>query len=359
VTRVTVAGALAAKPANGGEAWVRLSYVLGLRRLRLDVSFVEQVATTSAAATSWFRSVTESLGGVASLVNGDGHPLVGPDPEGGDLLLNLSGNLCSPNVLSRFSRTAFVDLDPGFTQAWHRDGAAPVGRHDVYFTVAGNIGRAGCSVPTGGIDWRPTLPPVALDEWPPVETPVFDRFTTVATWRPGHGDVVLAGLRHGLKLHQFRRVVDLPRRARLPFEVALAIDANESQDLALLRRHRWLLVDPTRVAGDPSSFRAYVAGSGAEFSVAQGAYTATSSGWFSDRTARYLASGRPALVQDTGCRSVPTGEGLLTFRGLDDAAAGAHSIVNDYRRHCRAARALAAEYLDSDLVLTRLLEDAL
>ena len=178
MTRVTVAGALAAKPANGGEAWVRLSYVLGLRRLRLDVSFVEQVATTSAAATSWFSSVTASLGGVASLVDGDGRPLVGPAPEGGDLLLNLSGNIRSTNLLARFSRKAFVDLDPGFTQAWHRDNAAQVGRHDVYFTVAGNLGRAGCSIPTGGIDWRATLPPVALDEWPRVEAPVFDRFTT-------------------------------------------------------------------------------------------------------------------------------------------------------------------------------------
>ncbi len=357
--RVTVAGALAAKPWNGGEAWVRLSYLLGLRRLRLDVSFVEQVAMLSPAAASWFRSVTATFGVTASLVDHEGRSTLGPDPDGGDLLLNLSGNLKSPKLLARFRRKAFVDLDPGFTQAWHRDGAAPLGGHDTYFTVGENVGRAVCSIPSGGIEWRPTLPPVALDEWRPVDAPVFDRFTTIATWRSGHGDVVLGGRRHGLKLHHFRRLVDLPRRARLPFELALAIHPSEGHDLALLRRHCWLLVDPGRVAADPSSFRSYVAGSGAEFSVAQGAYTATRSGWFSDRTARYLACGRPALVEETGCRRVPAGEGLLTFRGVDDAVAGARFIVDDYERHCRAARALATEYLDSDVVLTRLLEDVL
>ena len=359
MTRVTVAGALAAKPWNGGEAWVRLSYVLGLRRLDLEVSFVEQVTTLSIAALRWFRSVTAAFGLVASLLDGDGRPTVGQEPEGGDLLLNLSGNLRSPALLSRFRRRAFVDLDPGFTQAWHLAGAAPVVAHHAYFTVGENVGSAGCSIPSGGLAWRPTLPPVALDEWLPVEAPVFDRFTTVATWRPGHGDVELGGRHHGLKLHQFRHLVDLPRRAQLPFELALAIDPSEERDLALLRRHDWRLVDPARVAADPASFREYVAGSGAEFSVAQGAYTATRSGWFSDRTARYLACGRPALVEDTGCRSVPAGEGLVTFRDLDEAAATARSLVEDYERHARAARALAAEYLDSDLVLTRLLEDVL
>jgi hypothetical protein len=357
--RVTVAGALAAKPWNGGEAWVRLSYVLGLRRLHLEVSFVEQVTTLSAAALHWFRSVTASFGLVASLVDGDGRPTVGPEPEGGDLLLNLSGNLRSPTLLARFGRRAFVDLDPGFTQAWHLAGSAPVVAHDAYFTVGENVGSAECSIPSGGLPWRPTLPPVGLEEWFPVDAPVFDRFTTVATWRPGHGDVALGGRRHGLKLHQFRRLVDLPHRAQLPFELALAIDPSEERDLAHLCRHEWRLVDPARVAADPASFREYVAGSGAEFSVAQGAYTATRSGWFSDRTARYLACGRPALVQDTGCRSVPAGEGLLTFRELDEAVAAVHSIVDDYERHSRAARALAAEYLDSDVVLTRLLEDIL
>ena len=121
----------------------------------------------------------------------------------------------------------------------------------------------------------------------------------------------------------------------------------------------WRLVAPGAAASDPASFRDYVTGSGAEFTVAQESYTETRSGWLSDRTTRYLAAGRPALVQDTGQRSVPTGEGLLTFRTPHEARRGARALVGDYNRHCRAARALAHAYFDSDTVLGSLLEDVL
>jgi hypothetical protein len=126
----------------------------------------------------------------------------------------------------------------------------------------------------------------------------------------------------------------------------------------LLLRHGWQIVDPVQVAADPDAFHQYVQASGAEFSVAQGIYVDTNSGWFSDRTVRYLASGKPVLVQDTGfTSSLPVGEGLLSFRTLQEAEAGATEIARNYEHHCRAARALAEEYFDSDHVLERLLDD--
>ena len=113
------------------------------------------------------------------------------------------------------------------------------------------------------------------------------------------------------------------------------------------------------MAGDPDAFRAYVQGSGAEFSVAQGIYVETHSGWFSDRTTSYLASGRPVLVQDTGFgRTLPVGEGLLAFRTLDEAIAGAADIGRRYGEHCAAARRIAEKHFDSDRVLTRFCEQA-
>jgi len=357
--RVVVAGALAAKPRNGGEAWVRLSYLLGLRELGVDVTFVEQLDDAAPDALAWFDSVCGRFAIDAALVDASGRIFRGEEPEPADALLNLSGNLRVARLLARCRRRAYIDLDPCFTQIWHASGLVSVTGHDVYYTVGENVGTARCSVPGDGIQWRATRPPVVLGEWRASGTTVFDRFTTVATWRPDHGSVTVGGATLGLRVHAFRRVADLPRTASLPFEAALAIHPAEQRDLALLRSGGWRLVTPERVAGDPDAYRDYVAGSGAEFSVAQEAYTATKTGWIGDRTVRYLASGRPALVEDTGPSSVPTGAGLLTFSTLSEARSAAHDLVENYPAHCAAARELAVEHFAAEKVLSRLLADLL
>ncbi len=344
-TSVVVAGALAGKAGSGGEAWVRLSYALGLKRLGCAVRLVEEAAGADPRALAYAREAAEAFGFAL-----DGAEAV----EGADLLLNLSGNVRSEVVRSRFARTAYVDLDPGFTQLWHERGIEPIPEHDVYFTVATNLGADDCPIPTCGLRWHPTRPPVVLDEWPAAHG-AFTGFTTVATWRCPFGRLEPYGLKH----HEWRRFAMLPDLSGLPFEAALRIEPADAADRGLLERGGWRLVDPVLVSS-PRSFRAYVARSGAEFSVAQGIYVETRSGWFSDRTVRYLASGKPALVQDTGFSSdVPVGEGLVSFRTLAEALDGAWSIVLDYERHARAARALAERCFDSDEVLRDLLEVAL
>jgi hypothetical protein len=362
VTSVLVAGVLANKPGYGGEAWVRLSYVLGFRALGLEASFVEEIDQPTDEAIGYFADVVERFGltGSAALVDAEGAALYGEPPEPVDLLVNVSGNLRCERLLGHARRRAYVDIDPGFTQIWKAQGLLSVDSHDVYFTIGENIGRPDCSIPTGGTDWRPTRPPVVLSDWPVVANSVRDRFTTVASWRGGYGSLEFEGTRYGAKVHEFRKFVELPGRAPGTFEVALDIHPADERDLALLRDHGWELVDPQQVARDPLTFREYVQRSGAEFSVAQGIYVETRSGWFSDRTVRYLASGKPALVQDTGfTRTLPAGEGLLAFRTLDEAVAGAGEIAGDYERHSLAARRLAEEEFESNRVLTRLLEDAL
>ncbi len=364
-----VAGAMANKPGSGGEAWVRLSYVAALRRLGWTVHFVEQIDTHACdeRAIRYFDAVSAAHGDAATsmLVGAAGELLHGgvDTPEQiaaeADLLLNVSGNLTAPSLLSCFRRTAFLDIDPGFTQIWHATGTLEIRPHDVYFTIAENIGRPDCSIPTAGIEWRTTRPPAVLDEWPVVQSDERG-FTTVATWRGPYGRVEHNGRTYGVKLDEFRKVLPLPRRSGQTFELALDIHSDEKRDLAVLDEHGWQLVDPRTVAGDPDLFRRYVQGSGAEFSVSQGIYVETNSGWFSDRTTRYLASGKPALVQDTGFgRTIPTGEGLLAFRALDEAVAGADAIAAAYDQHARSARAIAEEYFDADKVLARMLEDAL
>jgi hypothetical protein len=262
--------------------------------------------------------------------------------------------------MGRLRRKVYVDLDPGYTQFWHADGngGSRLEGHDFYFTVGENIGTPACSIPTGGVRWRPVRQPVVLEEWPVSGEGRRDRFTTVASWRGPYGPVQQGNATFGQKVHEFRKYVQMPERVRATFEIALDIHGADSKDLDLLRRHGWQVIDPTVVAPDPLAFRRYVQTSGAEFSVAQGIYAQTESGWFSDRTVRYLASGKPALVQDTGfSRNFPVGEGLVAFRTLDQAAAGAQEIARDYDGHCQAARALAETYFDSDKVLGRMLEE--
>jgi hypothetical protein len=351
---IVVAGALASKAGNGGEAWVRVTYVLGLRKLGHEVRFVEQAEDPSPAAVAYFEDVTRRYGIDASLLDRDARPLVGRPVEGGDLLMNISGNMRSKALRERFRRTAFVDIDPGFTQFWHVQGLDRIPQHHVYFTIAENMGAGDCPIPTGGMTWHPTRPPALLDMWTS-GSGEFDRFTTVASWRCPFGPID----RYGLKHHEWRRFAGLPNLTNLPFEAALRIDPEDGADRSSLEAGGWMLVDPT-VAADAEGFRSYVRSSGAEFSVAQGIYVETKSGWFSDRSVRYLASGLPVLVQDTGFgRSLPVGEGLLSFHGIDDAAASARRIVDDYARHARAARAIAEQYFDSDKVLAAILEEAL
>ena len=345
VTVVAVAGALASKAGNGGEAWVRLSYALGFRRLGCGVRLIEQAHDATPSDLDYARSTAERFG--LEYTDAD-------TAAGGDLLVNISGNVHSRTVRRRFRRTAFVDIDPGFTQFWHERGIERIPRHDVYFTIGQNIGRSSCPIPTCGIAWRHTRPPVVLDEWP-VAHGGFDRFTTVSTWRSPFGPIEPYGLKH----HQWRTFLHLPSQAGLVFEAALRLDPADAADHNALDAQGWRLVDP-EVAAEPDGFRDYVRGSGAEFSVAQGIYVETRSGWFSDRSTRYLASGRPVLVQETGfSQHIPVGEGLLAFTTPDEAAAAARAIVGDYDRHARAARAVAEEHFDSDKVLAELLEQAL
>jgi hypothetical protein len=366
VQSCVVAGAIANKAHNGGESWVRLSWILGLRRLGFDVYFVEQGGQ---AGIAYLEQVAARFGlnGRISMVTTNGDAIYGlaatdlrEVADRADFLVNISGNLSAPGLLSRFRRRAYIDIDPGYTQFWHTAGqlGAILGRHNAWFTVGENIGTPACPIPTDGIPWRAVRPPVVLEEWPIRSTQRTDRLTTIAAWRGAFGTIEAGGNRYGVKAHQWRGFLELPSMIPQQLEAALAIDAADEKDRRSLLEHGWHLVDPAKVAGDPERFRSYIQRSGGEFSVAQGIYVETSSGWFSDRTVGYLASGKPVLVQDTGfSRNLPTGEGLVTFTNLREAADGAMRIAESYTSHARVARQLAEEYFDSDRVLGMFLDD--
>jgi hypothetical protein len=370
---VLVAGALANKCANGGNAWARLSWTRGLRELGVRAYFVEQLGgAASPGALAFFDAVMERFGDPeqACLLGQDGAVLAGGMTReqlldvaaSCSLLVNLSGHLQLAEVRRLVRRCVFVDDDPGYTQFWQVSGQTDgrLDRHDAHYTFGTRIGTDSCPIPACGIRWRGIRPPVVLSDWPVQASGTCERVTTVASWRGPFGPVEHDGRRYGPKAHELRKFADLPERAGRDLEIALAIDPLDDADAERLRDHGWRLVDPTRCTGDPGAFRRYVQGSDAELSVAQGIYVQTGCGWFSDRTTRYLASGRPAIVQDTGFSAeLPVGAGLLAFTTPEEALAALDQIELDYEEHARAARELAEQEFDSARIIGRVLEEVL
>jgi hypothetical protein len=376
---LVIAGALAQKPRIAGHTWVLLQYLLGFRRLgwgTLFVDYLEPSLCVDGAGRSCDLDSSDNLRYVLDVVRTFGleqdYSLT--DPEGKSLigmprsrllervkhsafLLNIMGYLRDEEVLGLASRRIFLDIDPGFGQFWDKLGLhRPFAGYDVHVTIGLNIGRPDCTIPTCGLDWIVTSQPVVL-EWWPLSHILGESFTTIASWRGAYGPLEFQGRSYGLRVHQFRRFVDLPVLTGRPFELALAIHPAETRDLALLSGKGWSLVDPQMAAGDPLSYRSYIGRSLAEFSVAKDLYVQTRGGWISDRSLCYLASGKPVLAQETGfSRHYPTGEGLLAYSTLEEAVAGVEEIARRPDRHARAARALAEEYFDSDKVLGRLLQ---
>jgi len=379
MTTVFVAGALANKHRHGGSAWVRMSWAEAFRELGFDVVFVEQIHERHcvdrggaparfdvSANVRAFHAAVEACGfrGRAALVCADDGRVEGmaqdellAHAENAALLVNVSGHLRWPPLLERLPRRVFVDLDPGYTQIWSAGGGDPAGLagHELHFTVGLCVGGERCGLPSAGVDWRPIRQPVVLDRWVPMGGGSLDGFTTVASWRGAFGRVSWAGRTYGLKAHEFRRFSELPRLADERFVVALDIHQADAADRQRLCAGGWELVDPVQTA-TVEGFRHFVRASGAEFSPAQGVYVETGCGWFSDRSVRYLAAGRPVLVQDTGFgQHLPIGEGLLAFSDLDEARAGVRAIAADYSAHRAAARRLAEEWFAPEPALAPVL----
>jgi len=376
MSRIVVSGKLAATPRMGGATWVVLQYLLGLQRLGHEVCFVEPIASsalrpegTSLADSdnaAYFEDVTQHFGfeRFSALVLENSRETVGLDykhlrtlTRGADLLVNLSGLLADDDLIGPIPIRAFVDLEPAFTQVRHLAGGIDLGidRHTHWVTVGSAVGEPGCGVPTCDLPWISTFQPLVLDRWPVNRQLTRHALTTVATW-DGGATVEHAGTVYGHKAHSLRECINLPARTDEQFLLALSLEGNCSNDLASLSRNGWQLVDAERVTGTPDAYRRFIQRSWAELGVARSGYVVSRGGWFSDRSACYLASGRPVIAQDTGFgRFLPTGKGLFAFRDCDDVLAAIRLLRHDYAYHARAARAIAVEYFDSDKVLGRLL----
>jgi hypothetical protein len=366
---VAIAAGVAQRPDAGGHTWFALQHLLGFRRLGWDVLLVDRLDPSMAedvtANLAFLATVLEAFGledcWTVLLPDGDAAGVPRAEVErrlaGSDLLINVMGYLDDEDLLGLPPLRVFLDIDPGFGQMWRElELHDLLAGHERFASVGLNVGAAACTVPDCAQTWIPTLPPVVLDAWAPAAGG--EAFTTVASWRGPFDPVEYEGRRYGLRAHEFRRFLELPELTAATLEPALAIDAADAADRERLAAHGWSLVDPLAVAGDPFSYNRFIRRSGAEFTVAKGMYVETGSGWFSDRSACYLASGKPVVAQETGfAEHLPTGEGLLCFATLDEAVAAVEEVRTEPRRHRRAAREIAEAHFDSGLVLNRLVAE--
>jgi hypothetical protein len=378
--RVIVTGLIAQYPL-GGVTWDYFQYVLGLAQLGHEVYYLEDTGQWpyNPLEGGLGKDCTFNVEYLAGLMSRFGlaeqwayrfpwqSQWFGLSEakrqeviQSADLLINISGTLERPEEYRQVRRLAYIDSDPVFTQVKLARGQLDFRRwidlHDVQFSFGECLSAA---VPATGHRWRPTRQPIVLSEWHP-EIPQREAFTTVMNWT-SYKPVVYGNQSYGQKDVEFMRFRELPSLVT-PTMLEIAVNAGKTRRTPrqLLAHKGWRVVDPAEVCPDLDTYRLYIESSKAEWSVAKNGYVMGQPGWFSCRSACYLAAGRPVAVQETGFSAVlPVGEGLLAFSTVEEAVAAIKEIEANYARHAKAARALAVEYFDAAKVLTWLIDEAL
>ena len=379
--RIIIASYIVRGPLGGGT-WNKLQYMLGLAALGHDVYFVEDSDdypscydpvrdVTDADPTyglEYARGVFERVGLQDRWAYYDAHTSrwLGPCADRivricrtADLLLNLSGvNPLRPWLMEIPAR-ALIDTDPVFTQIRHLTDASARDRalgHTAFFSFGESIGLYRSTVPSDGLPWQPTRQPVVLVAMSVTPGRAQGKFTTVMLW-DSYSAVEYDGIRYNMKSVSFEPYMNLPEKVGAIFELAVG---SPSAPRKLLRSKGWIVRDPLEVTRDPWTYLRYIQQSKAEFSVAKHGYVVSRSGWFSERSVAYLASGRPVLLQDTGFSDwLQMGAGVVSFTTPEEALVGIEEINRRYDFHCRAAREIAAEYFDARKVLSRLVSCAM
>lgn len=370
----------------GGQTWLYLNWLRGFQRLGHEVWYVEDDATwpydpVANAITENPGYATRYLDRTLSAIGLGDRWAYRPLYRGGDECFGLPAhglralyrrcdaliNLCGATVLNEehalAARRVYIQTDPVTNELEVATGKlktrVALASHDTIVTYGENYGAPDCGVPLPPeIAYLKTRQPVDLDLWPMAFDPDARSYTTIGNWKQPGYDVVWRGeTYHWSKHREFLKFLDLPRRRpRQHFELSLNID--DEADCARLRAHGWAVTSPLAASLDPWKYQAFFRTSRAEWTVAKDQNVRLRSGWFSERAACYLATGKPVITQSTGFENVlPTGTGLFAFRDMDGIACAIDAIEADYPAACRAARGIAEEYLEATRVCRKLLED--
>ncbi len=362
---------------GGGHMWAFLQYAFGLRSVGCDVWWLEQLTSSDprldrhavdelsrrlarlglADRLVVYRGASERERTYVTHTRAEAERIF----RRADLMLNFAYET-DPALLAHFRRNALVDIDPGLLQLWIDGEDLAVSDHDVYFTTGEAVGTADAAFPSCGIDWIHIRPPVSLEQWPAVPVALDGAFTTVSGWWSDEwiADGPEEDWYENNKRASFLEYLELPALVSTPLELALNIDADEEDEARMLEERGWRVARARHVAGTPEAYRSYVQRSRGEFSCAKPSCLRLRNGWISDRTLCYLASGRPAIVQDTGPNAlIEGGAGLLRFGSLQEAAGAINSVNQHYDEHSAAARELAISHFDARKVASEILEAAL
>ncbi len=381
--KIVLLGMMSQMPV-AGHVWLVAQYLEGFRRLGFDPWYVEAHGRTPRELMRrpdddpWERAA-EFIDGVMSRLGlGDrwayhalhaGGRVFGLGEErlkelyrSAALLVNLHGGTVPLPEHYATSRLVYLGTDPVDREIELHQGVQRtidlLAPHCAFFTWGLNYGAADCRLPVSErFRFRPVPPPVVADFWQPEGCEPGDAFTTVGNWRQLHRSVEFNGeVYHWSKHYEFLKFLGLPRRTGQSFELALS--SYDEDDRRLLEDNGWRVRDALGFSRDLDAYRLYLWGSRGEFTAAKGQNVGLRSGWFSERSAQYLACGRPVVTQETGFSNVlPTGAGLFAFATLDAAVAAVDSIATDYARHSRAAAALARECFGHEVVLGRMLKE--
>jgi hypothetical protein len=382
--KIVVLGMMSKKPV-AGIAFITMQYVVGLERLGYETYYVEAHGAPptwymndsdpdgSAGAASFIDGVMRRFGlgdrWVFQALHGDGRCYGRSEGELRDLyrsaewILNLHGGTTPLPEHYETGRLVYVGTDPVGREVEVEQGIREtiefLAPHCAFFTWGENHGHPDCLLPVSDrFRFMPTRQPIVMDFWEPFRGGPGVHFTTIGNWRQSGSDLVRNGEVYTWSKHvEFLKFLDVPARTGQSFELALS--SYRASDRRLLERHGWRVADSMSFSTDLDRYREYIAGSRGEFTVAKDQNVRMRSGWFSDRSASYLATGRPVITQDTGFGNVlPTGEGLFAFSSLDDVEAAVQAIAGDYERHSRRASEIAADCFGHDRVLRSLLERA-
>jgi len=385
--RIVVTGFIGLFP-FGGVAWDYAQYVLGFEAIGWDAIYLEdtgswpvyQSGDGDASSTIAHVAATMERFGFAGrwayrdAISGQCFGLSAAQLADfcrtADVFLNVS---CSATLREEYAAIpvrALVDTDPMFTQIQYLRGTSlsdgPTGMreliddHTHHFTLGASVGSPSCRIPTLGVRWYPTRPPVVLNRWPASDPPN-DRsrgYSTVMNWSVVP-PVTFEDEQWGQKDAEFARFLGVPRRVpEIPVALAVSHTPECPFPFDEVRDAGWIVLDSAVCAGDAQTYQDFIAASRGEFSVAKHTYVKANTGWFSCRSTCYLAAGRPVITQDTTwSRSLPTGRGLLAFHDEESAVEALRRVETDPKGHARAARAIAEEHFDSTHVLRAMLAD--